>query len=51
MSGVNIGAGPWAYWDAFLEGAGVMHDDLGNELIDSDGNVLQWTEDPGANTT
>ena len=47
VSGVNIGVGPWAYWDAFLEGAGDLHDDSGNDLKDNDGNVLQWTEAPG----
>ena len=52
VSGVNIGAGPWAYWDSFLEGAGELHADAsGIKLIDNDGNLLQWTDDPGPNTT
>ena len=44
VAGVNVGVGPWAYWDAFLEGEGDLHDNGGNDLIDTAGNTLQWTD-------
>ena len=45
VAGVNVGVGPWATWNAFLEGTGPLLDDVGNTLLDNSGNTLQWSGD------
>ncbi len=48
VAGQNVGLGPWATWNAFLEGTGPLLDDVGNTLLDNSGNILQWSGDAAA---